>query len=63
MEKGVHEQGAKENICTYQRENVTGGCKKKYYNKEFHDLGPSPSIIMMMGWVEPTALTVLMRNA
>lgn len=37
--------------------------QKKYHNKEFHDLGPSPSIIMMMGWVEPTALTVLMRNA
>jgi len=28
MEKGVHEQGAEENIWTYQREDVTGHCKK-----------------------------------
>jgi hypothetical protein len=28
MEEGVHEQGAEENIWTYQREDVTGGCKK-----------------------------------
>jgi hypothetical protein len=27
MEKGAHEQGAKENIWTYHREDVTG-CKK-----------------------------------
>jgi len=26
--RGVHEQGNEENIWTYQREDVTGGCKK-----------------------------------
>jgi hypothetical protein len=28
VEEGVHEQGAEENIWTYQKENATGGCKK-----------------------------------
>jgi hypothetical protein len=28
VEEGVQEQGAEENIWTYQMEDVTGGCKK-----------------------------------
>ena len=28
VEEGGLEQGAEENIWTYQREDVTGGCKK-----------------------------------
>jgi hypothetical protein len=28
VEGGVHEQGAEENIWTYQREDIKRGCKK-----------------------------------
>jgi hypothetical protein len=38
------------NIWTYQREDVNRRLQKKYNNEEFHDLCPSPSVVIMMGY-------------